>query len=168
MNTFCMVHPDNVSKELVSINDISTNVQGVVVKAVNVNSDFNNKQEFDDRDSMLTWSRRNATKLDFGVEIRGYRSEMQQVLQLLDDNGSVSWYRTCDDGVTIRDIFLTYPDLIKLFNTFLMVLILDSTNKTNKYRLPLFDMVGVTSTEKTYAVGFAFLSVKKRKILHGH
>ena len=36
-------------------------------------------------------------------------------------------------------------------------LILDSTYKTNKYRLPLLDMIGVTSTEKTYYVGFAFL-----------
>ena len=64
-----MVHPDNISKELVSTNDVSPNVQAVVVKSVDVGGDFNNKQEFDDRDSMLTWIRRNATRLGFGVVI---------------------------------------------------------------------------------------------------
>ena len=93
--------------------------------------------------------------------IRGDRSEMQHPLKLLDDNSYVSRYRTYDDGVTVRDIFWTHPDSIKLFNTFSTVLILDSTYKTNKYRLPLFEMVGVTSTDKTFAVGFAFLECEK-------
>ncbi|XP_050919722.1 uncharacterized protein LOC127137294 [Lathyrus oleraceus] len=43
----------------------------------------------------------------------------------------VSRYRTCDDGVTVRDIFWTRPNSIKLFNTFPIVFILDSTYKTN-------------------------------------
>ncbi|XP_058746304.1 uncharacterized protein LOC131619198 [Vicia villosa] len=64
-----MVHPDNISKELVSTNDVSLNVQGVVVKVVDDGDYFNNKQEFDDRDSRLTWIRMNATSLSFGVVI---------------------------------------------------------------------------------------------------
>lgn len=77
-----------------------------------------------------------------------------------DDNNYVSRYRTCKDGVIIRDIFWTRPDSIKLFNTFPTVLILDSTYKTNKYRLPLLEMVGAISIEKTYFVGFSFLESK--------
>ncbi|XP_050895310.1 uncharacterized protein LOC127101927 [Lathyrus oleraceus] len=42
-----------------------------------------------------------------------------------------------------------------------MVLILDSTYKTNKYRLPLMEMVGVTSTEEIYSIEFAFLECEK-------
>ncbi|XP_058726691.1 uncharacterized protein LOC131598070 [Vicia villosa] len=64
-----MVHPDNISKELVSTNDVSQNVQGVVVKSIDVDGDFINKQEFDDRDSMLTWIRKTATILSFSVVI---------------------------------------------------------------------------------------------------
>ncbi|CAK8539545.1 unnamed protein product [Lathyrus sativus] len=86
---------------------------------------------------------------------------MQQLLKLLDDNNYVSQYRACNDEVTVQDIFRTHLDLIKLFNTFSTMLILDSTYKTNKYRLPLFEMVDVTSTEKTYVVGFAFLECEK-------
>ncbi|XP_058780723.1 protein FAR1-RELATED SEQUENCE 5-like [Vicia villosa] len=93
--------------------------------------------------------------------IRGDRNEMQQLLKLLDDNSYVSRYRTCNDRVTVRNIFWTHPNLMKLFNTFSTVLILDSTYDTNKYRLPLFEMIGVTSTKKTYSVGFAFLECEK-------
>ncbi|CAK8566772.1 unnamed protein product [Lathyrus sativus] len=86
---------------------------------------------------------------------------MQQLLKFLDDNNYMSYYRTCGNGVTVRDIFWTHQDSINLFNTFLTVLILDSTYKTNKYTLPLFEMVGITSTEETYVVGFAFLEYEK-------
>ncbi|XP_050888789.1 uncharacterized protein LOC127093944 [Lathyrus oleraceus] len=93
--------------------------------------------------------------------LKGDKIEMQQLLKLLDDNNYLPKYRTCDDGVNVRDIFWTHPDSIKLFNTFPTVLILDSTYKTNKYKLPLLEMVDVTSTEKTYLVGFSFLVCEK-------
>lgn len=73
----------------------------------------------------------------------------------------MSRYRTCADEVTVRDIFWTHPDPIKLFNTFPIVRIFDLTYNANKYRLTLLEMVGVTSTEKTCFVGFAFLECEK-------
>ncbi|XP_058726798.1 uncharacterized protein LOC131598189 [Vicia villosa] len=296
-----MVHPNNISGELVPLDGVFPNVEGVVVKEVDVGGDFNNNQEFDDCESMLTWIRGSATNLGFDVvigisdngserrnafitmlcertrkyhpplrkfkrddmgsrkcecpfkircymlarkkwrfsvicglhnhdscsklqghpsvcqlkpnektcisdmslnlvqpknilstlkrkepdnvsnirqvyniwyrknkEIRGDRSEMQQLLKLLDDNKYVSRYRTCDNGVTIRDIFLAYLDSIKLLNMFLTLLILDSTYKTNKYIISLFEMVSVTSTKKTYGVGSDFLECEKRIILQAH
>ena len=42
------------------------------------------------------------------------------------------------------------------------MLIIDSTYKTNKYKLLLLEIIGVTSTEKTYSVGFAFLECEKK------
>lgn len=91
------------------------------------------------------------------------RTEIQQLLKLMGDNNYVSRYRTSDDGVIVRDIFWTHPDSIKLFNMFSTVLIIDSTYKTNKYKVPLLKIMGVTFTEKTYYVGFAFLDSKKRE-----
>jgi len=35
--------------------------------------------------------------------------------------------------------------------------LIDSTYKTNRYRLPLFDFVGVTPTGMTFSAGFAYL-----------
>ena len=57
----------------------------------------------------------------------------------------------------MRDIFWAHPDSIKLLNIFPIVLVMDSTYKTNKYRQPLFEIVGMTSTELTFAVAFAYM-----------
>ncbi|XP_050914688.1 uncharacterized protein LOC127129577 [Lathyrus oleraceus] len=95
--------------------------------------------------------------------LMGDITEMQQLLKRLDDNSYVSRYRTCKDRVIVRDIFRTRPNSVKLVNTFSKILILDSAYKTNKYRLPLLEMVGVTSTEKTHSIGFAFLESEKEE-----
>ncbi|XP_058758088.1 protein FAR1-RELATED SEQUENCE 6-like [Vicia villosa] len=95
------------------------------------------------------------------LAIMGDQTEMQHLLKLLDENNYVCRHRRGDDGVTVRDIYWTHIDSIKLFNMFPTVLIIDSTYKTNKYRLPLLEIVGVTSTKKTYFVGFAFLECEK-------
>ncbi|XP_058733875.1 protein FAR1-RELATED SEQUENCE 5-like [Vicia villosa] len=91
---------------------------------------------------------------------RGTRSKMQQLLKLLGNNQYVLMYKMCEDKFSVRDIFWFHPESIKLFNTFPTVPIIDSTYKTNKYRLPLLE-IGVTSTEKTFFVGFAFLKYEK-------
>ena len=62
----------------------------------------------------------------------------------------------------VRDIFWTHSDSIKLLNTFHTVLIMDTTYKTNKYRLPLLEVVGVTSTELTFSVAFAYLDSEQK------
>jgi len=42
-------------------------------------------------------------------------------------------------------------------------LIMDSIFKTNLYMMPLFEIVGITSTDMIYLVGFAFLTTEKEK-----
>lgn len=79
---------------------------------------------------------------------------MQQLLKLLDDDHYVYRYNVCKDKVIVQDIFWTHRDFIKLFNIFTIVLIIDLTYKTNKYRLPLLKIVGVISTEITFFSGF--------------
>ncbi|GAU10431.1 hypothetical protein TSUD_419180, partial [Trifolium subterraneum] len=71
--------------------------------------------------------------------------------------------RTVGDGEskTIQDFFWAHPESVKLFNTFPTVLMMDSTYKTNKYKMPLFEIVGVTSTEDSFNVGFAFIANEK-------
>ena len=65
------------------------------------------------------------------------------------------------ESQTVQDIFWTHPKSVKLFNNFPTVLIMDSTYKTNLYRMRLFKIVGVTSTYLTYSVGFAFMTLEK-------
>ncbi|CAK8536513.1 unnamed protein product [Lathyrus sativus] len=89
--------------------------------------------------------------------IRGSRSEIQHLFKLIEEAGYVYWSRKRDDSEVIRDIFWAHPDSVKLLNIFPTVLVMDSTYKTNKYRQPLFEIVGMTSTELTFAVAFAYI-----------
>ncbi|KAI5395113.1 hypothetical protein KIW84_061638 [Lathyrus oleraceus] len=73
------------------------------------------------------------------------------------DDGYVSWSRKRDDSKVVREIFWAHPDSVKLSNIFPIVLVMDNTYKTNKYRQPLFEIVGMTSTELTFAVAFAYM-----------
>jgi len=61
----------------------------------------------------------------------------------------------------VRDLFWCHPDAVKLCNTCHLVLFIDSTYKTNRYKLPLLDFVGVTPTAMTFSVGFAYLETER-------
>jgi len=57
----------------------------------------------------------------------------------------------------VRDIFWSHPDAVKLINACNLAFLIDSTYKTNRYRLSLLDIVGVTPTGMTFLVVFAYL-----------
>ncbi|XP_058727098.1 PKS-NRPS hybrid synthetase cheA-like [Vicia villosa] len=95
------------------------------------------------------------------AEIRGPRSEIQHLLKLIEEANYVYWSRKRDDCEVVRDIFWAHPDSVKLLNLFPTVLIMDATYKTNKYRQPLFEIVGMTSTELTFAVAFAYMECEQ-------
>jgi len=40
---------------------------------------------------------------------------------------------------------------------------MDSTYKTNMYKMPMFEIVGVTSTHLTYSVCFGFMTHEKEE-----
>ncbi|XP_058776948.1 uncharacterized protein LOC131651297 [Vicia villosa] len=65
-------------------------------------------------------------KLRVSCRVDGLRSEMQQLLKLLNDNQYVSRFRACEGNFTVCDIFRTHHESIKLFNTFPTVLITEN------------------------------------------
>ncbi|XP_058749048.1 PKS-NRPS hybrid synthetase cheA-like [Vicia villosa] len=95
------------------------------------------------------------------AEIRGPRSEIQHLLKVIEEANYVYWSRKQDDCDVVRDVFWAHPDSVKLLNLFPTVLIMDATYKTNKYRQPLFEIVGMTSTELTFAVAFAYMECEQ-------
>ncbi|KAH1239076.1 Protein FAR1-RELATED SEQUENCE 6 [Glycine max] len=88
--------------------------------------------------------------------IRGDDSEMQHLMRLLERDQYIHWHRLKDEDV-VRDLFWCHPDAVKLCNTCHLVFLIDNTYKTNRYRLPLLDIVGVTPTGMTFSAGFAYL-----------
>ena len=61
----------------------------------------------------------------------------------------------------MRDLFWAHPTSIQLLNVFCNVLIMDCTYKTNRFRLPLLEIVGVTSTNLTFSVAFVYLEAER-------
>ncbi|KAL5141075.1 putative protein FAR1-RELATED SEQUENCE 10 [Glycine soja] len=88
--------------------------------------------------------------------IRGDDTEMQHLMRLLERDQYIHWHRLKDEDV-VRDLFWCHPDAVKLCNACHLVFLIDSTYKTNRYRLPLLDIVGVTPTGMTFSAGFAYL-----------
>jgi hypothetical protein len=81
--------------------------------------------------------------------------------RLKEDDKKIVRYLTQSESTTIEDIFWAHPTSVKLFNNFPTVLVMDSTYKTNMYKMPMFEIVGVTSTDLTYSVGFGFVTHEK-------
>ncbi|XP_068503635.1 protein FAR1-RELATED SEQUENCE 5-like, partial [Phaseolus vulgaris] len=90
--------------------------------------------------------------------VRGDRTEMQQLMMLLERGMYVHWFRFEEGTNVVQDLFWTHPDSVKLLNSFNIVLMMDSTYKTNRYRMPLFEVVGVTSTRLTFSAAFMLLA----------
>ncbi|KAH1229316.1 Protein FAR1-RELATED SEQUENCE 5 [Glycine max] len=62
----------------------------------------------------------------------------------LDKPAIVAGWTTLRDEDVVRDIFWCHPNAM-------------NTDKTNRYRLPLLDFVGVTPIGMTFSTGFAYL-----------
>ncbi|KAH1189852.1 Protein FAR1-RELATED SEQUENCE 5 [Glycine max] len=95
-------------------------------------------------------------KSAFRSSIRGSDLEMQHLMKLLEHDHYIHWHRIKDEDV-VRDIFWCHPDAVKFVNTCNLVFLIDNTYKTNRYRLPLLDFVGVTPTGMTFSADFAYV-----------
>jgi len=127
------------------------------VKPKNILTNLKNKR----KESMTNIKQIYNERHKFKKAKRGNLTEMQFLISKLEENGYVYYVREKKESQTVQDIFWTHPTSVKLFNNFPTVLIMDSTYKTNLYRMPLFEIVGVTSTYLTYSVGFAFMTSEK-------
>ncbi|XP_028068684.1 uncharacterized protein LOC114271253 [Camellia sinensis] len=66
---------------------------------------------------------------------------MQQLLGELAKHKYIELYRCEDGSMTVTDLFWVHPVSLDLLRTFSRVLVMDCTYKTNRYRLPLLEIV---------------------------
>ncbi|XP_058764158.1 uncharacterized protein LOC131637576 [Vicia villosa] len=76
---------------------------------------------------------------------RGALTEVQMLFSLIHQEKYMCWSRNKENSDIVADIFWKHPDSVKLLNMFPL------------YRLPLLEIVGVTSTQLTFSVAFAYL-----------
>ncbi|GAA0175497.1 hypothetical protein LIER_28660 [Lithospermum erythrorhizon] len=96
-------------------------------------------------------------------ELNGH-SVPQYLFKLLEDNGYGYSIQTEPGTNVLSDVLFVHPDSIKLLHAFPYVLIMDSTYNTNRYKLPLFQIVGFVSTGRTFTAGYGFLSFEKTEV----
>jgi hypothetical protein len=70
-------------------------------------------------------------------------------------------YRS-DEAGRVLGLFLAHEQSLDLLQGPSEVLLMDCTYRTNKFRMPLFVVTGVTPLSTTFFVGFAFLSQERK------
>lgn len=89
------------------------------------------------------------------------RSQMQYLLGKLSEHHYIEWHRNCQTTDRVKDIFMAHPFSLEILRAFPKVLIMDCTYKTNRFRCPLLEIVGVTSTNLTFSVAFVYLEAER-------
>ena len=83
---------------------------------------------------------------------------MQVLENLLDTKDYVYYTKENAKTNTVEDIFFFHNKSLRWWRAFPHVLMLDATYKTNKYKLPFVQIVGLTSTNHTFCIAHAFIS----------
>lgn len=61
----------------------------------------------------------------------------------------------------MRDTFWAHIDSIKLLDILSIVLIMENTYNKNKYKQPLFEIIGMRSTELIFSIVFAYIEYEQ-------
>jgi hypothetical protein len=94
------------------------------------------------------------------------RTPIESLLQRLgDDTEWVSAYRT-DGEERLNALFFAHTAQVKLIRAYPDVLLMDCTYRTNKYKMPLFHILGVGPMNKQFSAGFAFMKTESEIDYH--
>jgi hypothetical protein len=66
-------------------------------------------------------------------------------------------YRTDPVG-HVTHLFFTHPKSVELFQQYPDVLLMNCTYRTNKFKMPLLNIVGTTCLNKNFHIAFCFLA----------
>ena len=85
------------------------------------------------------------------------QSPIHALANQLDKEGFWSRIQFAEDG-RVTAVLFAHPDSLAYLQLYPEVLLLDCTYKTNKYGMPLLDMIGVDAAQRSFCIAFAFLS----------
>ena len=79
------------------------------------------------------------------------------------DTNYVYYYREDPETNAVESVLFIHLQSYILWRAFPHVLMIDSTYKTNKYKMSFVQMVGVTSTKLSFCVGHAYMSSEREE-----
>lgn len=92
--------------------------------------------------------------------IVGDRTPIQVLYSHLRDSG-YTYYERVNEQNKLEELFFVHPTSYALWCTFPQIMLMDSTYNTTMFKLPLLEIVGVTSTNKTFLMAYSFLNSEK-------
>ncbi|XP_021839271.2 protein FAR1-RELATED SEQUENCE 5-like [Spinacia oleracea] len=95
-------------------------------------------------------------------ESLGNRSLIQALFEEL-EQGDFTFTYVKDDRGHLTHVFFAHPRSIMLAKRYSTVFVMDCTYKTNKYGMPLLDIIGMTSLNKSFYAAFVFLRSEKEE-----
>jgi hypothetical protein len=96
------------------------------------------------------------------IEFLAGRTPIQALLQELPRDGKWFFRYDLDDEGHVNILFAMHQDSIQLLRMHPWLLLMDCTYKTNRFNMPLLDIVGFAPTGDTFYVAFAFLKDEKQ------
>ncbi|KAI5676693.1 hypothetical protein M9H77_07643 [Catharanthus roseus] len=93
------------------------------------------------------------------------RNTVEEVICLSAQWDYTVFYRNREGSYVLSDIVVAHPTSIAMIRTWPYVLIMDTTYKTNKYKMLLLEFVGMTLTGKNFTVATTFM-VWISQVLH--
>jgi hypothetical protein len=106
--------------------------------------------------ALLTYDIYNARSKLRLRNLAGY-SPMEALIAALGDNSLRFNYRTDAIG-HVTHLFFAHPKSVDLLTKYLDVLLLDCTYRTNKFKMPLLNVVGTTCLNSNFHAAFCFLA----------
>jgi hypothetical protein len=88
------------------------------------------------------------------------RSPVDALLDNLQENSWIYHVEANESG-NITGLFFAHPESVTLANQYNHVVVMDCTYKTNRFRMPLLHIIGMTSFNTTFTVGFCFLAMER-------
>lgn len=85
------------------------------------------------------------------------QSTINALANQLDQEGFWNRMQLDRDG-RVTAVLFAHPDSLEYLRAYPDLLFLDCTYKTNKYSMPLLDMIGVDACQRSFCIAFAFLS----------
>ena len=82
---------------------------------------------------------------------------MQVMFHLLQDGKYLYHHTTNRESGRLRNLFFIHPVSFEMWRAFPWIIEIDATYKTNIYNMPLVEIVGVTSTGRTFSIAYALI-----------
>ncbi|XP_065861098.1 protein FAR1-RELATED SEQUENCE 5-like [Euphorbia lathyris] len=85
------------------------------------------------------------------------RDVIGQFYRLAIDKDYIHWTQAVPGSNVVTHLFMAHPTSITLFRSYYLFVGMDSTYKTNKYKMSFFEIIGMTPSNKNFLIAYAIM-----------